>query len=210
MQQKFAPADAVMQIYAESIGLPYVEISEVEIDEELVPKLPAVMARQQSCVPLMMDDGRLLVVTPNQLSPEIEDQLRLRFGVPVRTVLCTPGGIHEAINKHYTREQAAAELAAGPAKAETPKSKAEAKAESETEEKPSRRRGIDPEERAAWKKKQRMGALMGFNFGFMGAMFAAALAGYTLNHLWLSLGAALGVGVIAAGASWVVIELKGP
>lgn len=209
MQQKLAPADAVMQLYAESVGLPYVEISEIEIDEELVPKLPAVMARQQSCAPLMVDDGRLLVVTPNQLSPEIEDQLRLRFGMPVRTVLCTPSGIHEAINKYYSREQAAAELAAGPVKAETAKPKGEAK--TEAEEKPARRSGSDPGERAAWKKKQRMGALVGFNFGFMGTMFAVMMAGYGLQlGMILSILLAAGVGAVAAGATWVVMELKGP
>ncbi len=208
MQQKLAPADAVMQTYAESIGLPYVEISEVGIDEQLVPKLPAVMARQQSCAPLMIDDGRVLVVTPNQLPPEIEDQLRLRFGMPVRTVLCTPAGIHEAIGKYYSREQAAAELSAGPVKAEAKAPKAEAKAAAE--EKPVRRASVDPAERAAFKKKQRMGALVGFNFGFMGTMMAALTLGYTLNHVWLSLGVAAVIGAVSAGVTWVVMELKGP
>lgn len=211
MQQKLAPADAVMQLYAESIGLPYVEISDIEIDEELVPKLPAVMARQQSCAPLMIDDGRLLVVTPNQLSPEIEDQLRLRFGMPVRTVLCTPAGIHEAINKYYSREQAAAELSAGPVKAEASKPKTESKGETEPQEKPTRRGGIDPADREAWKKKQRMGSLVGFNFGFMGTMFALMMAGYGLElGMILSILIAAGIGAAAAGVTWVVMELKGP
>jgi hypothetical protein len=209
MQQKLAAPDQVMQAYAEAVGLPYVEISEVGIDESLLSKLPAVMARQQSCVPLMIDDGRLLVVSPNQLSPEIEDQFRLRFGVPVRTVLCTPSSIHEAITKHYSREQAAAELSAGPVKADAKAPRPEPKVAGE--EKPTRRAGVDPAEREAWKKKQRMGALVGFNFGFMGTMFAAALGGYTLQlGMMLSILIAAVVGAIAAGATWVVMELKGP
>ncbi len=212
MQQKLAPADQVMQTYAESIGLPFVEISEVGIDERLIPKLPAVMARQQSCVPLIIDDGRVMVVSPNQLPPEIEDQLRLRFGMPVRTVLCTPAGIHEAINKHYSREQAAAELSAGPVKADAKTAKVDAKPAVEGEEKPARRAGgVDPAERAAYKKKQRMGSLVGFNFGFMGTMVVAAVGGYTLQlGMIMSILMAAAVGAVAAGITWVFMELKGP
>jgi hypothetical protein len=52
---------------------------------------------------------------------------------------------------------------------------------------------------------------VGFNFGFMGTMFAAALGGYTLQlGMMLSILIAAGLGAIAAGATWVVMELKGP
>ena len=212
MQQKLAPADQVMQVYAESLGLPYVEIGEVGIDESLVAKLPAVYARQQSVAPLMVDDGRVLVVAPHQLPPEVEDQLRLRFGMPVRTVLCTPSGINEAITKYYSREQAAAELAAGPSKIDSKSAKAEAKpdAKAGAAEKPARGAGVDPALRAEWKKKQQMGALIGLCWGVIGTMIIASAMGYTLNHVWLSLMAAIGVGFAAAGITWVVMELKGP
>lgn len=111
MQQKLAPPDQVMQAYAESEGLPYIDLADVAIDESLVPRIPATLARQHSCAPLMVDDGRLLVISPNPLLPEVEEQLRLRFDLPVRTVLCTPAAIHEVINKYYPRSAAAAEMA---------------------------------------------------------------------------------------------------
>lgn len=114
MQQRLAPPDQVMQAYAESEGLPYVDLTEVAIDENLIPRVPATLARQHSCAPLMVDDGRLLVISPNPLLPEVEDQLRLRLDLPVRTVLCTPAAIHEVINKYYPRSAAAAEMAGAP------------------------------------------------------------------------------------------------
>lgn len=208
MQQKLAPADQVMQIYAESLGLPYVEIADVGVDESLVPKLPAVYARQQSVAPLMVDDGRVLVVAPHQLGPEVEDQLRLRFGMPVRTVLCTPSSINETITKYYPREQANAELASGPPKINSQPAKAEAKAAPEA--KPAGRASVDPAERAAWKKKQQTGALVGLCWGVIGTMILASLMGYTLSHVWLSFAAAFCVGLVAAGLTWVVMEMKGP
>ena len=110
MQQKLAKPDAVMQAYADSLGLPFVELSMMSLDPELLPKLPAVLARQHSCAPLLIDDEKVVVASPNPLRPEVEDELRLRIGLPVRGVLCTPGDIHEVINKHYPREAAAAQM----------------------------------------------------------------------------------------------------
>ena len=59
----------------------------------------------------MVDDGQVLMASPNPLMPDIEEELRLRLQMPVRSVLCTPADIHAAIEKHFPRESAAAELA---------------------------------------------------------------------------------------------------
>ena len=40
----------------------------------------------------MADHGHLLMASPNMLPPDVEEELRLRFSMPVRTVLCTPSG----------------------------------------------------------------------------------------------------------------------
>lgn len=113
IQQKLAAPEVVMQAYAESVGLPYIDLADVGVNEELAPKVPAVLARQHSCAPVMLDGGTLLMATPNPLLPEVEDELRLRLGYPVRTVLCTAAGINEAVAKHYPKEAAAAQMAAG-------------------------------------------------------------------------------------------------
>ena len=112
VQQKMVEPDVLMQLYAESIGLPYIELDEVGVDESLIPKFPAVLARQHSCAPVMMDDGQMLVVSPNPLTPEVEEELRLRTGFQVRCVLCMPQSINTVIEKHYSREKAAREMAA--------------------------------------------------------------------------------------------------
>jgi hypothetical protein len=41
----------------------------------------------------------------------VEEDLKLRLGMPIRMVLCTVSDIHRLINKHYPREVADAELA---------------------------------------------------------------------------------------------------
>lgn len=104
LQQKTIPADRAMQAYAESVGLPYIDLSETGIDESLVPQIPAAMARNYSCVPVMVDEGLLLIASPNPLNPDVEEQLRHRVGIPVRSVFCTLADVNAAIEKYYPRE----------------------------------------------------------------------------------------------------------
>ena len=109
IQQKLVTAEIVMQAWAESIGLPYVDLCEVGVDESIVPQVPTYTARQHSCVPVMIDDGQLLMAAPNPLKPDVEDDLRVRTGMPVRSVLCTPADIHTMVEKYYPKDAAAAE-----------------------------------------------------------------------------------------------------
>jgi hypothetical protein len=113
LQQKTVAPEAVMQCYAESVGMPYIDLAETGIDETLVLQIPAPTARNYSCVPVMIDDGQMLIASPNPLNPDMEEQLRHRLGMPVRSVFCTPSGVNAAIDKYYSREalQAAAATA---------------------------------------------------------------------------------------------------
>ena len=103
VQCKLAPADVVAQAFAESVGLPYLELSDVGVDATLLGHVPIQLARSHSCVPVIIDEGQLLVASPSPLQPQVEEELRLRSGMSVRSVLCTPAGIHEVIAKHYPK-----------------------------------------------------------------------------------------------------------
>jgi len=113
VQQKLATPEAVMPAYAESIGLPFLDLADIHVDAQLAARLPASLARQNSCAPLMIDGKQLLFIAPNPLDPDVEQELRLRMGLPVRTILCTPAAITEILDKHFPREAAAAEMAGG-------------------------------------------------------------------------------------------------
>jgi hypothetical protein len=104
LQQKLAEPEGVMLAFAESMGLSYLDLEDVGVDPELAAKIPATLARQRFCVPVMSDGSQVLMATPNPLIPDVEEELRLRFGVPVRTVLCTPVGINQALAKYYPKE----------------------------------------------------------------------------------------------------------
>lgn len=140
VQQKMATAEAVMLAYAESVGLPYIELGDVAVEEELTARVPATLARHHSCVPVMTDEGELLMASPNPLIPDVEEELRLRFNMPVRTVLCTAAGINAMVAKYYPREAAAAARGAASSKPAARPVAARPGSPLSREEKPRRRK----------------------------------------------------------------------
>jgi hypothetical protein len=194
VQQKMVKSDVAMQLFAESIGLPYIDLSDIPIDESLIPRVPAYLARQHSCVPVIVDDGQVLMATPNPLLPDVEEELRLRIGMPVRTLLCTPGQMNESIQKYYPRDAAAAEMAA---KSSAPQPAAAQSAGGAPAAKAT------PEER----KQQRMIALMAFNFSFMITLFGYYMFAKTPTMLpGVGLGAL--VGLVLALGTYIVVSRR--
>ena len=196
VQQKLAKPDAVMQIYAESLGLPYIDLEDIPPDPSLLPKVPVGLARRNSCVPLMVADGQLLIAGPNPIGPEIEEELRLRAGMPVRSVLCTAAGVNQVINQHYTKEAAAAEMQAQATKATTGKATAAPAAP------------IDPVARAEARKQARNFAIVAFNFCFVGMMMYLQVFQRKPPGFMMSLAMAVGAGAAVGGLVYVVASRK--
>ena len=196
LQQKMAAPKAVAAAYAESVGLACVELAEIGVDPSLASRVPPALARQHSCVPVMADAGEVLVASANPLSPDVEEQLRACFDMPVRTVLCSAAEIGEAIAKHCTGEGAAGKKKAG--KKKTPK---KARVAAEKESSP-----LSEEEQA---KRRLMIAVVAFNIavvvcmiGFVfhrGGMHLLGLMDFSLTFL---------VALIAGGIIFAVMTVK--
>ena len=212
IQQKLAPADQVMEAYAESIGLPFVDLADMPVNEELVPRLPAYLARQQSCVPILLEEGFIRMASPQPLLPEVEDELRLRLGLPVRMAICTPAQVNEAIGKHFPKDAAIAQMqaakgkAGGVSTAPSPGGQSPSSTKSATTSAPAAQPSAAPT--AEDKKRKKMIALMTFNFTFLGATAFLYLTNVVLppppNFLLSAAIGAVVAGIAAMGATMVV------
>ncbi len=201
INQKLAPADVVMPLYADSIGLPFVALGDLTIDESLVPTVPAVMARQNSFTPVLRDEGAVVIASPKPLKPEIEEQLALRFNAPVRQLICTKAAIDDVINRLYPREAAVAQMNAVP-KAASGGARA---AVADSSDAPARKTINKAELK---KKKQKVALASGF-FSFMVCVFVSMFMQWTLvegGMLKTYLGAGAVGGLVAAVAYLVVNE----
>ena len=104
LQQKIASPEVVMLAFAESIGLPFVSVEDIGVDESIAPQINPNTARMHSFVPLMVDRGQLLLASPKPVNPDVEEELRMIFDMPVRSTICIPAEVNAAIAKYYPRD----------------------------------------------------------------------------------------------------------
>lgn len=208
VQQKLASVEVVMQIYAESLGLPFIDLSETGVGVELVSKVPATLARQHACVPVMVEDNTLIMASPHPLKPEVEDDLRLRAGMPVRAAICTPAGANAALDRFFTKEAAAAEKAANPGRAAqagaTPPAAGGAAPAAESK-KAAATSSLTP---AEFKKQRLMVSIMSFNFSFIAVMLYKQLFARGPSSIFSSLGLAALVGGVVFGVAFAVMTVR--
>ena len=103
LQKKIASPEAVMMAYAESIGLPFICLADVSIDESVALQIDPMIARQYSFIPISIDQGHVLLATTKPVIPDVMEELRMTFDLPVRCVICTPTDLSAALAEHYPR-----------------------------------------------------------------------------------------------------------
>ncbi|MDR2439266.1 MAG: general secretion pathway protein GspE [Planctomycetaceae bacterium] len=204
LQQKIAVPEVVMLAFAESIGLPFVSIEDIGVDENIVPQINPNTARQHSFVPLMVDRGQLLLASPKPVNPDVEEELRMIFDMPVRSTICVPAEINAAIVKYYPRE--AVQLvrktdgSTAAAKGISPKSSKNSKANSEIAE------PMNDEE----KKNRLMNSIVAFNFSVMvvciGLFYLKIPRG--LHNHWLQFPVLGLIGIIIGGIAALITWKK--
>ena len=119
IQLKYVDAETAQQALAEELGLSYVNLAEMTPDDSVLDKVPRNTVKRHTVLPLFVDEGVLLVACTDQPDPELEEEIQLRFGMPIRPVIATPLAINQGIAKYYApgmRDEAAAEEVAATGK----------------------------------------------------------------------------------------------
>ena len=169
VQLKMVEPDIAAQALAQELGLSYVDLADMLPDDEVLDQVPKSTVKQHSILPLFIDQGVLLIACVQQIEHELEDELRLRFNMPVRPVLAAPMAINQAIAKYYApgaRDERAAQAAekesttkAGGKSADKPKKAAAAA-------KPKKRRGPKTPEEV---RNDFLTGVVFINFSFLAA-----------------------------------------
>ena len=115
VQMKLVDDQVATQAYATELSVPYVDLEDMAPEFRILKRLPQHVAKRNTILPLFIDDDVLLVACADDITHELEDELRLRYNLPVRRALATPRGITEGISRYYAEmdEMIAAEDAAG-------------------------------------------------------------------------------------------------
>jgi len=134
VQMKLVDAEIAAEVLAMELGLPYVDLEQLTPDDSILAKIPRAVARRNTILPLFVDDDMLLVACVDEPTHDLEDELRLRVGVPIRRLIASPLSINQGIAKFYAGLEADEEsVADAGAAAKKKKKKKEQKAERKAE-----------------------------------------------------------------------------
>ena len=86
---------------AEAMGLPFRRLKDVEIEEEILERLPTKAIFQYTVVPLEEEDGTLKVATSDPFAPGLVDALRLAAECRIRLVLSPSEDISTSAKRFY-------------------------------------------------------------------------------------------------------------
>lgn len=141
VQLKLVEPDVATRAYARELGRPYVDLGDMLPDDSVLDQVPRSVVRRHVCLPLFIDHGAVLVACADEPDGELEDEIRLRFNLPLRAVLATPLSINQGISKYYAAglRKEAPEPAKGARSAGAKAAKGKEKAVLSDEEKAQRR-----------------------------------------------------------------------
>jgi len=101
VQMKLVDVVTATQAFAQELGYSFVKLEETVPDDSVLDKVPRNLVKRHSILPLFVDDDVLLVACVHEPTPELEEELRLRYGVPIRPVMATPLEVNQGITKYY-------------------------------------------------------------------------------------------------------------
>ena len=152
VQMKLVDAETAAKALAQQLGYSYVDLEDVLPEDSALDQVPRALVKQYSFIPLFIDDDRLLIATIDEIEHELEEELRLRYGVPIRPVIAVPRAINQGVAKYYApgmRDEVEAPAPQPKAKAAKKGDKPEAKSKDGKKE-----------EKAAPAKKTKKGAVV--------------------------------------------------
>ena len=92
------------QALAGKLKVPYVDLSNVEIDFESVKKIPENIAKKHTVIAINTTGKRLTVATDDPINFNILEDIKVLTGMDTVPVLATKSAITKAIGKHYQME----------------------------------------------------------------------------------------------------------
>jgi hypothetical protein len=101
VQLKLTDWEIATEAYAQELGRPYVDLAQMVPDDSVLDKIPRSTVKRNAILPLFIDDEVLLVACAYEPTPDLEEEMQLRVGAPMRVVMATPRAVNQGIAQYY-------------------------------------------------------------------------------------------------------------
>src|SRR5262245_55096283 len=101
----YATADDVASAMAEFHGLPYVNLAEVSIPQQVIELVPESVARENVVLPMAQENGALKVIMSDPTDFDVIQKLQFILNKDIQPVLAPRDKLVEAINQHYGQSE---------------------------------------------------------------------------------------------------------
>lgn len=89
---------------AAKLRVPYVDLGNIEVDEDAVRKIPESLAKKHTVIAINIQGRRLTVATDDPINFNILEDIKMQTGMDTIPVLATRSAINKAIGQHYSME----------------------------------------------------------------------------------------------------------
>lgn len=101
IQLKYITEKELVSVLSQSLGFSIIDISQLEIDPEIIKIIPARLVQHYQIIPLAKRENYLTVVMADPLNILATDDIRALTGYNILPLLASPGDIADALSKYY-------------------------------------------------------------------------------------------------------------
>ena len=91
----------VTEVIGKEMGVPFIDLDEVEIDPELARAIPEHLAQRYKVIPVGQENNKLALAMVDPLNVFAIDDIRLITGFDIEPMISTEESIMRAINKQF-------------------------------------------------------------------------------------------------------------
>ncbi|MCG2705676.1 MAG: Flp pilus assembly complex ATPase component TadA, partial [Candidatus Omnitrophica bacterium] len=101
LKKGYVDENKLFPVIAEQLDVEYVKLKSIEIEPEVIEKVPAKFASHYKLIPTDFRDNILTIAVTNPLDIHTIDDVKLLLGCDTNMVLASEGDIIDAIRKYY-------------------------------------------------------------------------------------------------------------
>jgi hypothetical protein len=104
VELEFAREEDIARVISEKMGVPYVNLFDPEIPQDVYKLLKADMAKKYGVIPVKKEANALVLAMSDPMDFETMDNIRFITGLTIKPVLSMAAEIKDAIRKYYDGE----------------------------------------------------------------------------------------------------------